>query len=216
MNFQYSGASVADPCRRRRRTDTAPTVTAPLPAPHTPCRPWRRALRAAVLGLALGAAAATAVAATSSPAAAVAEIQRRLGSGQAQAALELAERTAAAEPRLAAPRFLQGVALMDLQRDDEALALFTAFSQDWPELPDPLNNIALLHARAGRLDAALGALQAALRADPAHRAARLNLAEVHLALAVRAWDEAAAAAPLDAVRQRRLQAVRALLSGAER
>jgi tetratricopeptide (TPR) repeat protein len=147
----------------------------------------------------------------SGPAQTVAEIQRRLGSGQALAALELAERMVAAEPRLAAPRFLQGVALMDLQRDDEALALFTAFSQDWPEMADPLNNIALLHARAGRLDQALAALHGALRADPRHRASQLNLAEVHLALAVRAWDQAAASAPLEPDRQRRLQAVRALL-----
>lgn len=166
---------------------------------------WQCALAAAVLiGPARPVEAAT-------PAQAVAEIQRRLGSGQALAALELAERTAAAEPRLAAPRFLQGVALMDLQRDDEALALFTAFSQDWPELPDPLNNIALLHARAGRLDLALAALQGALRADPGHRASQLNLAELHLALAVRAWEQAAATAPLEPSRQRRLQTVRTLL-----
>jgi tetratricopeptide (TPR) repeat protein len=74
-----------------------------------------------------------------------------------------------------------------------------------------LNNIALLHARAGRLDAALQALHDALRADPAHHAARLNLGHVHLALAVRAWETAATTAALEPALAQRLQAARALV-----
>jgi hypothetical protein len=39
------------------------------------------------------------------------------------------------------------------------LLQFTELSQEYPELPDPYNNIALLLARAGRLNEALQALQ---------------------------------------------------------
>jgi tetratricopeptide (TPR) repeat protein len=141
-----------------------------------------------------------------------ARVEAELRRGEARAALALADAAVALHPQHAPLQFLRGVALMDLGRDDEALAHFQWFAQTWPELPDPLNNIALLHARAGRLDEALQALQQALRADPAHAAARINLGHVHLALAVRAWDTAAAAAALEPALAQRLRAARALLA----
>ena len=103
----------------------------------------------------------------------------------------------ATDPRDVQMRFLLGVALIDLQRDDESLAHFGRMAQDYPELPDPQNNIALLHARAGRLEPARQALETALRNDPTHRAARTNLGQVHLLLAVQAWELAASEGPLD-------------------
>jgi Flp pilus assembly protein TadD len=142
--------------------------------------------------------------------------QDLLRRGAPAQALALVRQSLQRNPADAPLRFLEGVALMDLGRDAEALALFTEFSQRWPELPDPLNNIALLHARAGRMDEALAALLAALRADPAHRAARLNLAEMHLLLAARAFEQAAAIAPLEPPLAARLQAVRSLLAGTAR
>ena len=101
---------------------------------------------------------------------------------------------------------------MDLRRDEEALGHFTRMTQDYPELPDPQNNIALLHARAGRLEQARQALETALRNDPTHRAARTNLGHVHLLLAVQAWELVAAEGPLDTALLRRLEALRALLA----
>ncbi|MBX3635807.1 MAG: tetratricopeptide repeat protein [Rubrivivax sp.] len=128
-----------------------------------------------------------------------------------EARLQWAERRAAANPGDAQARFLVGVVLMDLQRDAEAMARFQELAQEFPELPDPQNNIALLHARAGRLEAARVALETALRNDPGHRLARLNLGHVHLMLAVQAWEQAAAAGPLEPAMQRTLEGARALL-----
>jgi len=65
-----------------------------------------------------------------------------------------------------------------------------SLTQDFPELADPYNNLAVLYAASGRLDAALLALQQALRNDPGHRQARENLGDVYLALAVQAWQAA--------------------------
>jgi tetratricopeptide (TPR) repeat protein len=141
-----------------------------------------------------------------------ARIEDELRRAEASSALALADQAVALHPQHAPLQFLRGVALMDLGQDDAALAHFQRFAQTWPELPDPLNNIALLHARAGRLDEALQALQEALRADPSHHAARVNLGFVHLALAARAWETAAAAVALEPAMAQRLQAVRALLS----
>ena len=142
-----------------------------------------------------------------------AEVRALLARGDAAAALQRAERAAAAKPRDAGLHFLQGVALMDLQRDAAALEVFTALSQEYPELPDPLNNIALLRARTGDFELARQALEAALRNDPGHRLARANLGQVHLMLAVQAWERLGAQGPLDVALQRQLAGARALLAG---
>jgi Flp pilus assembly protein TadD len=101
---------------------------------------------------------------------------------------------------------------MDLQRNAEALAAFTRLSQEFPELPEPYNNIALLQVRSGRLELARQALETALRNDPGHRTARANLGEVHLMLAVQAWEQAATTGPLDARLMRRLEVARTLVA----
>ena len=143
-----------------------------------------------------------------------AELRSLLARGESEAALQLAERAVAAKPQDAALRFLQGVALMDLHRDADALAHFTAMTQVYPELPDPWNNIALLQVRAGQIELARQALETALRNHPGHRTARANLGEVHLMLAAQAWELAAAEGPVDALLRRRLEGVRALLAAA--
>jgi Flp pilus assembly protein TadD len=140
------------------------------------------------------------------------QIRALITRGDLAAALQRAVSALADRPRDAPLRFLQAVVLMDLQRNDEALTLFTELSQEYPELPDPYNNIALLHVRGGRLEPALQALQAALRNDPAHRIARANLGLVHLLLAARAWEQLAASGSPDPSTARRLEAVRALLA----
>jgi Flp pilus assembly protein TadD len=129
--------------------------------------------------------------------------------GETRQALDLAERTIAAQPRDARMRFLKGVILVEQQRRAEAEQVFAALTDDFPELPDPYNNLAVLYAADGRLQAALAALQAALRNDPSHRAARENLGDVHLALAIEAWSSAASGASGDSTAlQRKLRLAR--------
>ena len=48
----------------------------------------------------------------------------------------------------------------------------------------------MLYAADGQLEPALAALRQALRNDPMHLAARENLGDVHLALALQAWAAA--------------------------
>ena len=145
-----------------------------------------------------------------------AEVRALLTRGELEAALQRAERAAAAKPLDAQLQFLHGVVLMDLQRDGPALEVFTRMSQDYPELPDPFNNIALLHARAGEFELARQALESALRNDPGHRLARANLGRVHLVLAVQAWEQLSAQGPLDVALQRQLEGARALLAAEAR
>jgi Flp pilus assembly protein TadD len=144
------------------------------------------------------------------------EVRARMARGELPAALQRVDAALAARPGDAQLLFLRGVVLMDLGRDDAALEAFRSLHQSYPELPEPLNNIGLLQARAGQLEAAQQSLQNALRADPGHRAARTNLGHVYLMLAVQAWEQVAAAAPADAGLLRRLESARALLAGPPR
>jgi Flp pilus assembly protein TadD len=142
----------------------------------------------------------------------VADARAFITRGQLDAALQSASRAVASNPRNAQARFLVGVVLMDMARDAQALVAFTELTQEYPELPDPYNNVALLHARQGRFEQARQALDTALRNDPNHHAARANLGQVHLMLAVQAWEQAAALGPLDAPTRNRLETARALLA----
>ena len=143
-------------------------------------------------------------------------IRGLLASGDAAHALAEVDQALAAHPRDVSLIFLRGVALMEARRDAEALAHFERMTQEHPALADPWNNIALLQARANRLELARQALEAALRAEPEHRVARLNLGWVHLMLAAQAWQTLADSGPVEPPLAVRLETVRALLSGAAR
>lgn len=145
-----------------------------------------------------------------------ADIRSLISRGDLDAALTRAEAASKAQPRDATLRFLLGVVLMDMARNEQALAVFARLSEDYPELPEPFNNIALLHARAGQAELARQALESALRNDPANRQARVNLAQVHLMLAADALQLAATAAPGDAALLQKLGAVRVLLAAPAR
>lgn len=142
----------------------------------------------------------------------LAEVQRLLRGGDVAGAQQRAERAVAANPRDTQLRFLYGVILLDQQRDAAAMLVFQRLSEEFPELPEPFNNMALLHARAGRLEAARLALETALRNDPGLLAARQNLGDIHLRLALQAWEAVAAVAPADTGLQRKLRLSRELVA----
>ena len=208
MKSQYSGGAPAD------LVSAAAQPTMPRPPSTRSFRPpLRSALDRAALLLTAGFFAAMGVT-TAAHADEAGEVRALVARGDLSAALGRADKAVAAQPRDAALRFLRGVVLMDLARDAEALDAFTLLTQEHPDLPDPYNNIGLLHARAGRPEAALAALQEALRCDPGHRTARANLGQVHVMLAVKAWDQLARSGPLDPALQRKLETARSLLAPA--
>ena len=142
----------------------------------------------------------------------VGDVQKLLAAGKNVEALQKADQFLSAKPRDPMMRFLRGISLSQAGRAPEAITAFTKLTEDYPELPEPFNNLALLHVRSGRLELARQSLEAALRNDPGHRAARANLGEVYLMLAVQAWQQASSNAPLDTRLLRKLEAVRALLA----
>ena len=144
----------------------------------------------------------------------VADIDKLFRAGDSARALSMADAAIAAHSRAARVRFLKGVMLSELQRNGEAIQVFKALTEDFPELPDPYINLAVLYAAEGQLGAALQALQAALRNDPHNALALRNQGDVYQALAIESWAEAEAATKGGSVElQRRLSAAREVLGG---
>jgi tetratricopeptide (TPR) repeat protein len=131
------------------------------------------------------------------------DVQRLITQGNLPGALQRAEAGAkGADARL---RFVHGVVLMDMQRDAQALQMFTSLAQDYPQLPEPFNNIAAIHSRAGRWEQARTALETALRNDPSHLLVRENLGDVYLQLALASWQSAARPERPDPILQRKIR-----------
>lgn len=139
----------------------------------------------------------------------VREVERLFRGGDTEQALRESERAITARPRDASMRFLRGVMLSELKRSAEAMDVFNRMIDDFPDLPEPYNNLAVLHAGQGQIDRARELLETALRHDPAYHTAHENLGDVYVRLAQRAY-EGAAGGRNDPVLQRKLRAAREL------
>lgn len=116
--------------------------------------------------------------------------------GQRQQAIQTLEAAVQTDPGSARLRF--ALAVMRLEDGDKtgAEALLKALTEDFPDLPDPYNNLAVIYAARGELDAAQEALTRAVTLQPEHTQAQENLGDVLLQLAARAYGRAAAGSKL--------------------
>lgn len=138
------------------------------------------------------------------------DIEQQYRRGETAQALLRLNAAVAAQPGDAAMRFLLGVLLAETGQSTQAAATFERLTQEFPDLPEPHNNLAVLQAAGGRLDAARASLETALQLDPHYRAAHENLGDVYVRLALRAYGSANDANRPDAVLQRKLQLARDL------
>lgn len=111
------------------------------------------------------------------------------------------------DPRL---RFLKGLALFQLKRMADAEHEFNGLIEEFPELPEPYNNLAVVRAAQGNLEGARDALEAAIRSVPDYAVAYQNLGDLYLQLAAQRWRHAQKLAP-SPVRATRLKALETLL-----
>lgn len=113
-------------------------------------------------------------------------------------------------------RMLKGVLLVDVRRTDEALVVFQQLTEDFPEVPEPYNNLAVLYAARGDFDRARLALEGALRANPGFATAHQNLGDVYAQLAQLAYQRALKADPTNTDVPPRLSLLRKLTDPAAR
>ena len=139
------------------------------------------------------------------------EVTRLHHAGQSQAALERADKYLAAKPRDAQMRFLKAVVLADTGRRAEAVALLQQIVQDYPELPEPHNNLAALYATSGDYGKARAELEESLRLDPNYATAHENLGDVFVMLAGRSYAQALKLEPANTSVPRKLALVRQIV-----
>jgi tetratricopeptide (TPR) repeat protein len=118
------------------------------------------------------------------------DVGQLIRSGKAVDAIAKADQYLAAKPRDPQLRFLKGVAQTDAGRTADAIATFTALNQDYPELAEPYNNLAVIYAGQAQFDKARAALELAVRANPNYGIAYENLGDVYAKLAAQSYVKA--------------------------
>ena len=111
------------------------------------------------------------------------EAQSLLNQGNAADALRKVETHLQANPQDAQARFVRGLALVRLNRIEQAIRVFADLTRDYPQLPEPYNNLAVLYAQQGDYERARDALEAALATHPSYATAHENLGDIYAALA---------------------------------
>lgn len=110
--------------------------------------------------------------------------------GQYPAALEKINAYLSKNPKEAQARFLKGLVLTELNRAQDAIRVFTDLTEDYPELPEPYNNLAVLYAAQGQFDKAKNSLEMAIRTHPSYATAHENLGDIYAKMASQSYDKA--------------------------
>jgi tetratricopeptide (TPR) repeat protein len=140
------------------------------------------------------------------------DIQKLIKAGQYPQALEKTDAYIAGKPKDAQGRFMKGLILTEMNRPMDAIAVFTRLTEDYPELPEPYNNLAVLYAQQKQYDKARTALEMAIRTHPAYAIAYENLGDVYAKLASQAYDKALQLDNSNAAAQGKLSLIRDLIS----
>ncbi|WMW82308.1 tetratricopeptide repeat protein [Undibacterium cyanobacteriorum] len=110
--------------------------------------------------------------------------------GQLNEALKKIDAALTQKPKDAQMRFLKGIILTEQNKSAEAITIFTKLTEDFPELPEPYNNLAVLYASNGQYQKASVALEMAIRTNPTYGTAHENLGDVYAKLASQSYDKA--------------------------
>jgi tetratricopeptide (TPR) repeat protein len=144
------------------------------------------------------------------------EAQQLLKQGQTDRAMERVEQYLKTKPKDARGRFLRGILLTEQNKPTEAIRVFTELTQDYPELPEPYNNLAVLYASQGQYDKARGALEMAIRTHPSYATAHENLGDIYAKMASQAYDKALQLDKGNQAAQTKLNLIRDLFTGGTR
>ena len=144
------------------------------------------------------------------------DANRLFTQGQLGPALEKTESALAAKPRDAQARFLKGLILTDMNRHNDAIAIFTKLTEDFPELPEPYNNLAVLYAQQRQFEKAKTSLEMAIRTHPSYATAHENLGDIYARMASQAYDKALQIDSSNASVQTKLSMIKELMGSPTR
>lgn len=116
------------------------------------------------------------------------EAGRLYHDGQRALALQKVDAVLETIPKNAQARFLKGVILTAQNEGAAAMHIFTGLTEDYPELPEPHNNLAVLYAAKGQYESARRELELAVRTSPDYAVAHENLGDVYAQLAADEYE----------------------------
>ena len=118
------------------------------------------------------------------------DVNQMLKLGQFDQALARVNSYLSTRPKDARGRFLKGLILAEQNKPGDAIQVFAALTKDFPDLPGPYNNLAVLYASQGQYDKARDALELAIRTHPSYATAHENLGDIYAKMASQAYDKA--------------------------
>ncbi|MGO8754667.1 MAG: tetratricopeptide repeat protein [Gallionellaceae bacterium] len=116
------------------------------------------------------------------------------------------------KPKDAQARFLKGLILTDQGKTNDAVRVFSELTEDYPELPEPYNNLAVLYAGQGEYEKARIALEMAIRTNPSYATAHENLGDIYAKMASQAYDRALQLDRSNTSTQTKLELIRELFN----
>ncbi len=144
------------------------------------------------------------------------EVAKLYREGDLAKALERADAYLAGKPRDAQMRFNKGLILTEQKKVADAIKIFSSLSEDYPELPEPQNNLAVLYASQGQYEKARDALEAAIRTHPSYPTAHENLGDISAKMASQAYGKALQLDKGNAAAQTKLAMIKDLFTGRSR
>src|SRR5258708_37099512 len=140
------------------------------------------------------------------------DIDALVKNGQHAKALERVNKYLAQKPGDPKGRFIKGVILAEQNKGAEAIEVFAALSRDYPELPEPYNNLAVLYAAQNQYEKARQQLELSIRTHPSYATAYENLGDVYTKLASQAYDKALQFDSSNSTAKNKLSLIRDLIS----
>ena len=144
------------------------------------------------------------------------DINKLFKQGQQEQALGRVNAYLAGKPKDAQARFLKGLILTEQGKTNDAIRTFSELTEDYPELPEPYNNLAVLYAGQGQYDKARVALEMAIRTHPSYATAHENLGDIYAKMASQAYDRALQLDRSNTVTQTKLALIKDLFTGSAR
>lgn len=122
--------------------------------------------------------------------AASAEVSKLLEQGKLSEAAQRAQNGLKQNASDVQLRFLQGVIATEQRKYDQAIQIFTALTQEFPAMPEPYNNLAVLYAAKGEDRKAAQVLEQAIRTNSSYATAHENLGDLYARMASDAYAKA--------------------------
>src|SRR5476649_2539779 len=145
-----------------------------------------------------------------------AEAGKLFRAGQQTQALERVDNFLKTNPKDARGRFLKGLILTEQGKPADAIKIFSGLTEDYPELPEPYNNLAVLYASQGQYDKARVALEMSIRTHPSYATAHENLGDIYAKMASQAYDKALQLDKSNTAAQTKLEMIKELFSSGTR